>query len=158
LAVKDDIGDVLGGKIREVRDTMGVRVKVAIASVRRGRESNSIGGLDDGRAVRSECTLRVCTCTLRVCTCSRRRKFIDPFERISKHPRVVSKHPSVVGTSKRGGYVVVPCEAILTPPKRNLESGIARKERFRSSPCDEGANARELRGALGTYPLSLRNS
>jgi hypothetical protein len=82
---------MLGGEIREVRDTMGVRIEVTIAGVRRVRESSSIGGFDGGRAVRSECPLRVytrtlcvCACTLRVCTCLRKRKFVDPFERISK--------------------------------------------------------------------------
>jgi hypothetical protein len=85
---------MLGSEIREVRDTMGVRIKVTIASVCRVREPSSIGGVDGGRAMRVECTLRVCTCTLRiytctlrVCTCSRKRKFIDPVERISKRPR-----------------------------------------------------------------------
>jgi hypothetical protein len=50
----------------------------------------------------------------------RRRKFVDPVERISKRQSVVSrrlsivsKRPSVVGSCKRGGCVVVPCEAIL---------------------------------------------
>jgi hypothetical protein len=127
LAVENDTRDMLGGEIRKVRDPMSVRVEVTKAGVRRVRESSSIGGCDDGRAMRSECTrrvctctLRVCACTLRVCTCLRRRKFVDPVERISKHPSVVSTRPSVVGkrssvidTCKRGGCVVVPCEAIL---------------------------------------------
>jgi hypothetical protein len=86
-----------------------------------------LGGFDGGRAMRSECplrvctcTLRVCACTLRVCTCLRRRKFVDPVERISKRQSVVSRRPSivskrlsVVGSCKRSGCVVVPCEAIL---------------------------------------------
>jgi len=118
---------MLGGEIREVRDTMGVRVEVTMTGVRRVRESSSIDGFDGGRAMRSECPLRVCTCTLRVYaftlrvrTCLRIRKFVDPVERISKRqsvvsrrPSIVSKRPSVVGLCKRGGCVVVPCEAIL---------------------------------------------
>jgi hypothetical protein len=118
---------MLGDEIREVRDTMGVRIEVTMAGVRRVRESSSIGGFDGGRAMRSECpllvctcTLRVCACTLRVCTCLRRRKFVDPVEGISKRqsvvgrrPSIVSKRPSVVGSCERGGCVVVPCEAVL---------------------------------------------
>jgi hypothetical protein len=119
---------MLGGEIREVRDTMGVRIEVTIASVRRVRESSSVGGFDGGRAMRSVCIggfddgrAMHSECTLRVCTCLRRRKFVDPVERISKRPSVVgafkrdliSKYPSVFGTFKRGGCVVVPCEAIL---------------------------------------------
>jgi len=90
----------LVGEIREVRDTMGVRIEDTIAGVRRVRESSGIGGFDGGRAMRSKCPLRVCTCTLRicactlrVCTCLRRRKFVDPVERISKRQSVVSRRP-----------------------------------------------------------------
>jgi hypothetical protein len=122
LAVENNTGNMLGGEIREVRDTMGVRVEVTTAGVRRVRESSSIGGFDGGRAMRSECPLRVCTCTLRVCacalrvcTCLRRRKFVDPVERINKRQSVVNRRPSIV--SKRTS-VVGSCKrcSIGTPP------------------------------------------
>jgi hypothetical protein len=162
---------MLGGEIREVRDTMGVRIKVTIAGIRRIRESSSIGGFDGGRAMRSECTLRVDgglamhgECAFRVRARLRGWKF-GSVKYVGKYPGVVSTHergvgkyPGVVSTRERVGSVLVPCDARLQEVEGGCESRAACEVRFLAGPSDEGANARELGGTLGTDSLSLLNS
>ena len=77
---------------------MCVRIKVAVAGIRRGREANSVGGGDGGGAIRIECALRVCAR-------ARGRKF--------SRVECVGKNLSIVGTRERDGGIVVPCNAIL---------------------------------------------
>ena len=60
LAATNEAGDVLRSPLRKVGNPMSVRVEVAIASICRGGESDSIGGFDRSRAVRGECALRSC--------------------------------------------------------------------------------------------------
>ena len=49
LAVAYEAGDVLSSPVREVRTTMSVRIKAAVAGVCRGRELTSVGGGDGFR-------------------------------------------------------------------------------------------------------------
>ena len=122
---------------------MSVRVEVAIASICRGGESDSIGGFDRSRAVRGECALRICAQLGRW---------------VVRSVEYVGKHTGVVGNLERGGGGIFACGTRLEEEKGGRESSAAVEIRFLPSTNDKGTKTRKLGGALGANPLSLRNS